>query len=96
MWEQYGYTHELARRRDLQRPGYHKDGDVLRPRYDGRRGRSARLTAAHVVDFERVRAADMLFLGGTPDIDANTRPFTNHHVALNMGPTEHRGLKLAL
>jgi len=61
-----------------------------------RRGRSARLAAAHVVDFERVRRLTCCFLGGTLDIDANTRPFTNHHVALNMGPTEHRGLKLAL
>jgi hypothetical protein len=34
MWEQYGYTHELACRRDLQRPGYHKDGDVPRARYE--------------------------------------------------------------
>jgi hypothetical protein len=39
----------------------------------------------------------MLFSGRHPlDINANTRLFTNHHVALNMGATEHRGLKLGL
>jgi len=31
-----------------------------------RRGRSARLAAAHVVDFERVRRLTCCFLGGTP------------------------------
>jgi len=61
-----------------------------------RRGRSARLAAAHVVDFERERRLTCCFLSGTPDIDANTRPLTNHHVALKRGTTEHRGLKLAL
>jgi len=30
------------------------------------------------------------------DIDAKIPLFTNRHVAMNIGPTEHRGLKLAL
>src|SRR4051794_7011964 len=31
-----------------------------------------------------------------PDIEANTPPFTNHHVAMHIDPVERRGLKLAL
>jgi hypothetical protein len=36
MWEQSAYTHELACRGDLQRLGYHKDGDILRAHHDGK------------------------------------------------------------
>ena len=62
-----------------------------------RRGRFARLAATLVLDFFGCSAADMLLSESPPlDNDANTPPFTNHHVAMNRGPTEHRGLKLAL
>ena len=60
------------------------------------RARSARLAMAHVVDFEHGRRLTCRFWAAPLDIDANTRAFTNHHVALNIGTTEHRGLKLAL
>jgi hypothetical protein len=38
---------------------------------------------AHVADLERRESSPL-------DIDANTPPFTNHHVAMHIGPVEHR------